>query len=104
MATVVVLLCSTVPVSSMSRPAALSGSSVCSGRISLTAPTSVVLPAPKPPAMRIFRAMWLEGPESIDHFPEDPFVGQVGQGGRAGHPDAAGLQQVRQDDPDHAQR
>ena len=31
----------------------LSGSSVRSGLISLTAPTRVVLPTPKPPAMRI---------------------------------------------------
>ncbi len=40
--------------SSTSSPAAVSGSSVRSGVISLTAPTMVVLPTPKPPAMRIF--------------------------------------------------
>ena len=48
MATVVVVLASTPAVSSTGRPASVSGSSVRSGRISLTAPTSVVLPTPNP--------------------------------------------------------
>ena len=55
-ATVVVVLPSTPEMSSVPTPASVSTSSVCSGRISLTAPTSVVLPTPKPPAMRIFSA------------------------------------------------
>ena len=43
----------------LSRPtlAVLSGSSVSSGRTSLIALTSVVLPAPNPPAMRILCAV-----------------------------------------------
>lgn len=55
MATVVVCLASTPPVSSTGRPASLSVSSVLSGLISLTAATRVVLPTPNPPATRIFR-------------------------------------------------
>jgi hypothetical protein len=42
--------------------ASVSASSVRSGRISLTAPTSVVFPTPKPPATRIFSAT--RGPSS----------------------------------------
>ena len=53
MATVVVFLPSTPLVSSTGRPASVSSSSVRSGLISLTAPTRVVLPTPKPPATRI---------------------------------------------------
>lgn len=53
MATVVVCLPSTPLVSSTGRPASVSSSSVRSGLISLTVPTRVVLPTPKPPATRI---------------------------------------------------
>ena len=56
MATVVVIFWSTPSVSSTDWPASLSSSSVRSGRISLTAPTRVVLPTPKPPATSIFSA------------------------------------------------
>src|SRR4051812_17170375 len=53
MATVVVFLPSTPLMSSTGRPASVRSSSVRSGLISLTAPTRVVLPTPKPPATRI---------------------------------------------------
>jgi hypothetical protein len=56
MATVVVVLRSTPVVSSTPMLRSLSISSVYSGRISLIAPTSVVLPAPNPPAIRILAA------------------------------------------------
>jgi hypothetical protein len=66
MATVVVSLAATP--SSESTPAlrALSVSSVRSGRISLTAPTSVVLPAPNPPAMRILMVTGMRGSSRSD--------------------------------------
>src|ERR1700744_6402817 len=63
----------------LSRPtlAALSGSSVSSGRTSLMALTSVVLPAPKPPAMRILCAVRVpslaggsEGAKAIEYLLE----------------------------------
>src|SRR5689334_19865936 len=53
--TVVVLLPST-PETSSAPSAPVRISSVCSGLISLTDETMVVLPAPKPPAMRILSA------------------------------------------------
>ena len=56
MATVVVRLASTPAVTSMPAPGPLSSSSVRSGSISVSAPTSVVLPTPNPPAMRILTA------------------------------------------------
>ena len=62
MATVVVVFWSTPPVSSTVLPAWLSCSSVRSGRISLTAPTRVVLPTPKPPATSIFSARAVVSP------------------------------------------
>ena len=52
----VVVLRSTPSRRSSRAPGSLSGSSVRSGRISVTEPTSVVLPAPKPPAIRILMA------------------------------------------------
>src|SRR3954470_12086409 len=54
MATVVVSLPGTLDGSSMPWPAEVMTASVVSGSISETAPTSVVLPTPKPPAMTIF--------------------------------------------------
>src|SRR5207344_1114624 len=55
-ATVVVVLLPTPVRSSRPTLARVRVSSVCSGRTSLIAPTSVVLPAPKPPAMRTLNA------------------------------------------------
>ena len=81
----------------MPTPASVSASSVRSGRISLTAPTSVVLPTPKPPAIRILRATGTrrpgrsEGAESIEHRLEDVLVGQSGSVGRRSNVDQAGL-------------
>src|SRR5215467_8385181 len=75
MATVVVVLPGTWRVSSTPTPAEVMIASVVSGVISDTEPTSVVLPTPKPPAMRIFadvtrpdggRAM-SEPPKSTQH-------------------------------------
>src|SRR4029453_9244477 len=53
-ATVVVPLPGTLEESSTPAPAEVITASVVSGSISETAPTSVVLPTPKPPAMTIF--------------------------------------------------
>jgi hypothetical protein len=55
-ATVVVDFDSTPDVSSTPMLSSVRYSSVSSGWISLTAPTRVVLPTPKPPAIRILRA------------------------------------------------
>src|SRR4051795_2012109 len=54
MATVVVTLPGTFEASSTPTPAVVITASVVSGSISETAPTIVVLPTPKPPAMTIF--------------------------------------------------
>src|SRR6202020_2344469 len=56
-ATVVVVLRPTPLRSSRPMLAVVRASSVCSGRTSLIAPTSVVLPAPNPPATRILWAV-----------------------------------------------
>src|SRR4051794_18769564 len=82
MATVVVVLCSTPVVSSMPMLRSVSSSSVCSGRISLTAPTSVVLPTPNPPATRSFTARGMSAApcaasecfESMEYFPKQMFA------------------------------
>jgi hypothetical protein len=57
MATVVVSLPGTFVRSSIPAPAVVSNASVVSGVISETAPTMVVLPTPKPPAITIFAEM-----------------------------------------------
>src|SRR4051812_3101797 len=61
-ATVVVALPGTFDGSSMPTPAAVITASVVSGVISETAPTSVVLPTPKPPAITIFADLIEDGP------------------------------------------
>src|ERR1700753_4247744 len=60
MATVVEVLRSTPATSSTPTPAWVIVSSVVSGRISLTEPTSVVLPTPKPPTITTLTAMVAE--------------------------------------------
>ncbi len=60
MATVVVVLDSTPSRLSVAALTEVSSSSVLSGSISLTAPTRVVLPTPKPPATRILTAVGKE--------------------------------------------
>src|SRR5215471_15854423 len=107
MTTVVVCLPSTPVMSSVPRLASVSSSSVCRGMISLHEPTSVVLPAPKPPATRIFSACGRrpsECPESIDHRLQDALVGWVHRGVGLEGGDEARLQQVADEHPDHADR
>src|SRR5258706_8706912 len=61
MATVVVPLPGTFDGSSMPTPAEVITASVVSGVISETAPTSVVLPTPNPPATTIFADLIADG-------------------------------------------
>src|SRR5262245_24302954 len=100
----------------------VSVSSVVSGRISLTAPTSVVLPTPKPPATRTFNAYGTtrarvvptaappavcarlsERPESIDHRQEDAFIRWATHSLRVEGRHEASLQQVADQYADHAE-
>src|ERR1039457_3320653 len=84
-ATVVVVFASAPAVRSMRKLAAEIVSSVRSGLISLTAPTSVVLPTPNPPASKILMARYGGGlagstsagsqaPQSIKDLPERVLV------------------------------
>src|SRR5690348_16372769 len=101
-ATVVVALRSTPSVMSTFTPVSLSGSSVRSGRISVTEPTSVVLPAPKPPATRSWMVTGtsdgprarLEPPEAIAHPPGNLGIGQWGGRGGVVHVDEPAGPQV----------
>src|SRR5690606_24372151 len=79
---------------------------------SLTAPTRVVLPTPKPPATRIFSATrvmsgsWRTGSseraKTIDHLTEDSLIRQLRR--RNGSADAHQLRihEVADQDPDYA--
>src|SRR5260370_39509889 len=108
-ATVVVVLRSTPSRMSTFMPGSLRGSSVRSGRISLTAPTSVVLPASKPPATRSLMVTgtsggplaWLEPAEAISHLPEYLHVGQLGGRGRMMDRDELGRPQGGEEDREH---
>src|SRR5690348_2080307 len=80
MATVVVVFCSTPSRLSSLVPGQLSGSSVRRARISVTDPTRVVLPAPRPPATRILmptgagpglRSYASAPPTAIGHLSQD---------------------------------
>ena len=77
MATVVVALPGTFAGSSMPTPAAVMTASVVSGVISETAPTSVVLPTPNPPATTIFADLIVDGapraPLEVAESTEHPF-------------------------------
>src|ERR1700761_6454023 len=93
----------------LSRPtlAALSGSSVSSGRTSLIALTRVVFPAPKPPATRILcavsgKAGGSEGTEAIEYLLEHVVVGALSGRALPDHADAAEQNQLAQQPPDHA--
>src|SRR5215510_1957031 len=104
-ATVVVVLRSTPSSGSTCTLGAVSCSSVRRGRISLTDPTSVVLPAPNPPATRILIANGDAGPapssepaETIDHLPEDGQVVLPGRHHRLIDGDQAVLAQVGDQD------
>src|SRR5262249_5765784 len=94
-------------------PGPLSGSSVRSARISVTAPTRAVLPAPRPPAMRILMATGASsgprprasGPaKPIGRLFQDSRVGQPGRRGWVVHGDQRPGTEVGQQDLDHAQR
>src|SRR5690606_31940590 len=101
--TVVVDFPSTPATSSVMTLEEVSASSVCSGMISLTAPTSVVLPTPNPPATTIFTAVGkLERAESIDNRLENCVVGMVGGGGRRVDGDPPGGEQITQEHPQDA--
>src|SRR5580700_760827 len=108
-ATVVVDLCSTPSRSSTRRLGSLSASSVRSGRISLIELTIVVLPAPKPPAIRILMETgdgllsWSKPAEGISDILENSRVGQASPRWFA-NGDQAAFAHVRQQDPDYAQR
>src|SRR5256885_8351325 len=77
MATVVVALPGPLAGSSTPTPAAVITASVVSGVISETAPTSVVLPTPNPPATTIFADLIVEGvsraPLEVAESTEHPF-------------------------------
>src|SRR5215475_2495034 len=112
MATVVVVFPSTPLTSSTPVPCSLRVSSVRSGRISLIARTSVVLPTPNPPAIKILvvtggRSRPASGSESfepIKHFPQHVHVGYVAGLRRAQHRDKSLVVQVAQQDAHHPQR
>lgn len=72
MATVVVALCSTPSSRSVAALTSVSSSSVFSGSISLTAPTKVVLPTPKPPATRILIPVGRESAPGASESFEEP--------------------------------
>src|SRR5690348_13226871 len=111
MATVVVDFRSTPSRPSTRAPGPLSGSSVRRARISVTAPTRVVLPTPKPPAMRILmvagpapgpRPSASEPAKAIGHLSQDSRVGQPGCRGRVVQVDQRPGPEVGQPDLDHA--
>src|SRR5215469_12160556 len=110
MATVVVDFCSTPSSASTRMLGSLNVSSVRRGLISLTELTSVVLPAPKPPAMRILMetglpasASWSEPAESISNILEQLGVGDPSPR-RLTNSDQSVLAHVRQEYPDDAER
>ena len=90
--------------------AVVSGSSVRSGLISLTAPTSVVLPTPKPPAIRIlaaagrFRRAVSECLESIEHLPQQSLDRLPAASAWSRDPDQSLADEVAEQDADHPER
>src|SRR6202023_3073074 len=110
MATVVVALFSTPCRSSWLTLTLVSASSERSGRTSLIALTSVVLPTPNPPAMRILNAA--RGPsapgseslEAMQHLPQQLGAGLLARRAALQHLDTALLDEVSQEHPDHAKR
>src|ERR1017187_7744080 len=115
MATVVVRLRSTPATVSMSVPGALRSSSVRRGRISVSEPTSVVLPAPNPPAIKILTATGAQlspspsapgasqSSQAIGHLPEKPDVGRPFRAGPSDS-DHPLLPKVGKQDADHGER
>src|SRR5262245_20976592 len=114
-ATVVVALVSTPSMSSTPTLSSVRYSSVSSGWISLTAPTSVVLPTPKPPAMRILSATGMssssgapvapsKGAKAIEDRLENTLGGLVvRRHGRSG-PDVAPVEEIAEQDPHRPHR
>src|SRR4051794_2529764 len=103
-ATVVVVFPSTPSVSSTPTLRSDKISSVRRGRISLIAPTSVVLPTPKPPATRIFRATGSsEGAKAIDHFLENALAGLRRDLDRRPYDDQPLVVQIPDQDTYHAE-
>src|SRR5260370_16283408 len=108
-APVVVVLRSTPVSRSMTLLASVSSSSVCSGRISVTAPTMVVLPAPKPPAIRILIETGVlaglsaisESAKPIGAPPEELRIRQLRWRYRPVNHDEASVQKVSENDTDH---
>src|SRR4029453_10990235 len=116
MATVVVSLPGTLDASSTPAPADVMTASVVSGSISETAPTSVVLPTPKPPATTIFAegislgcaparselAKSTQHPFQQIHALREPFLGsgtvqrQQPVGDQVGHQDSSDAQRESQ--------
>src|SRR5581483_8469278 len=106
-ATVVVVLPSTPVRSSKPALTVVSVSSVRSGRTSLIAPTSVVFPAPNPPATRILcapRGASSECAEPIQDLLEHVGAGLLACRPRPHHDDRAILDQVGKQHTDHPYR
>jgi hypothetical protein len=114
MATVVVVLPAMWLVSSTPRLAVVIAASVVRGMISETAPTKVVLPTPKPPAMTILTGVGardslpgeadLYCPESIEHPLEKCKVRAVANAGGAVHGHQPLLGHVTDQDTGDAER
>src|SRR5581483_12112449 len=115
MATVVVRLSGTAARSSTPSDTSVIACSVFSGGISDSVPTMVVLPTPNPPATRIFSGVGTEipasgpastGAESIEQPSQDLLTrSAVGRHRRRGvHRQVAGLGQVADQHPCHADR
>src|SRR5215207_9051258 len=113
-ATVVVVLFGVWDRSSTPALASVMTASVVSGSISETAPTSVVLPTPKPPAMTIFadvvaalestQAVGLEVSKSIQHPLHQGEIRSIGWGVALVHPHESLLRHVTHQHPRHAER
>src|SRR3954452_23595546 len=118
-ATVVAVFVSEPYLSSTPTPACVMVSSVVSGLISLTEPTMVVLPTPKPPTITIFTAAWavcgrwssVRGPvmvsellKSMHHRFEEGTVGQRLADDRGARRHQFGRQQLGEQDGHHAER
>src|SRR5215212_726877 len=107
-ATVVVVFCGRPARSSTCEPAEVMTASVVSGTISDTEPTSVVLPAPNPPAMTILTEVSFaaapgaprsEVAESTEHLLEEGEVGAVVVGAGVVHHHQALVGEVADEHP-----
>src|ERR1044072_8232289 len=111
-ATVVVSLDSRPSTSSTPTPASVSSSSVCSGGISLTELTIVVLPVPKPPAMTIFTGVGTsssppgrsDSTDTVQHRLQQVPVRHLRDSGGVSDHDVTALDEVAQQHLDDHQR